>query len=199
MVEIMRKIQLKALAVFAIPHSLVLIFCLIMIFTGLASPFINSFAFDEEGKLYVGEGRTIRVFQDGIQVDVLDMTSDSYVFTINSDNELIVAYPSTVFCMDLAGNVLGEQEDPFAEMYQKINRDGGLVTTNAGDEYRKISEFGWSRIIKNGTEEVYRLSILSFIVKLLIALCGVSLFVNGAWLIKRYKSTGGQGDGLREP
>lgn len=182
------KNQLKNLAAFAIPHSIIMIFCLIMIFLGLASPFINGFALDNEGKLYVGEGRMIRIYQTGIQIDALDMTTDTYVFTINSANELVVAYPSTVYRMDLAGNVLEKRDDPVSETYQQIRKDSKSVTTVSGDEYRKISEFGWSRIIKNGTEEVYRLSVLSFIVKLLLALCGVSLFVNGVWFVHRYRN-----------
>lgn len=184
---VMKK-QLKKLAAFAIPHSIVMIFCLIMIFSGLASPFINGFSLDNEGKLYVGEGRIIRVYQDGIQVDALDMTVDTYVFTINSANELIVAYPSTVYRMDLAGNVLEKRDDPIAETYQQIRNGSKTVITTSGDEYRKVSEFGWSRIIKNGTEEVYRLSVLSFVVKLLLVLCGVSLIVNGAYFVYRYRN-----------
>ena len=183
------KDQLKNLAVFAIPHSIVMIFCLIMVFSGLASPFINSFAVDNAGLLYVGEGKMIRIYHNGVQVDALDMTTDTYVFTINSSNELIVAYPSTVYRMDRAGNVLEKQDDPISETYQQIRNAGKTVTTVSGDEYRKISEFGWSRIIKNGTDEVYRLSVLSFVVKLLLVLCGASLFINGAWLIHRCRKT----------
>lgn len=184
---VMKKAQLKALAMFAIPHAFVMIFCLIMILSGLASPFISSFAIDNEEKLYVGEGRMLRVFHNGVQVDILDMSNDPYVFTINSNNELIVAYPSVVYRMDLAGNVLEKKEDPIAETYQIINKGRSVVTTDSGDEYRKVSEFGWSRIIKNGVTEVYRLSALSFMVKLLLALCSASLLINGAWLINRYK------------
>lgn len=130
----------------------------------------------------------IRIYQDGVQVDVLDMTTDTYVFTINSSNELIVAYPSAVYRMDLAGNVLEKQDDSVSGTYQQIRNGSKTVTTASGDEYRKVSEFGWSRIIKNGTTEVYRLSILSFVVKLLLALCGVSLFVNGAWFVHRCRN-----------
>ena len=186
-VTVMKQRQLKALAMFAIPHSVIIIFCLIMIFTGLASPFINSFALDKDGRLYVGEGKTLRVFQDGAQVYRIAMPTNTYAFEINSANELIVAYPSTVYRMDLEGNVLEKQDDPVSETLQKIEKSGKKVTTASGDEYRKVSEFGWTRIIKNGTEEVYRLSILSFAVKMLLVLCGVSLFVNGIWLITRYK------------
>lgn len=183
------KKHMKQLALFAIPHSLVMIFCLIMIFTGLASPFINGFAIDNEGKLYVGEGKTVHIFYQGLKVGKISMKSDAYSFVINSANELIVATPSTVYRMNTTGNILEKWEDPVSEAYQKMRNSGTVVTTHNGDEYRKISEFGWPRIIKNGTEEVYRLSNLSFIVKILLILCSISLFVNGAWLIHWCRKT----------
>ena len=182
------KQYMKQLALFALPHALIMIFCLLMIFHGFAAPFINGFAFDAQENLYVGEGKTLRIFQDGVHVGKIDMKSDTYAFTINSTNELIVAYPSTVYRMDTTGNILEMWEDPVAETYQKIRNRGAIVTLPNGNEYRKISEFGWTRIMKNGTEEVYRLSILSFVVKLLLFLCAVSLFFNGARFVHRIRS-----------
>ena len=117
------------------------------------------------------------------QVDKIGLKKATYAVSVNNNDELIIAYPSSVHRMDTKGNILDKQEDSNAETYQKLNNQSKIVTASSGDKYQKISEFGWTRIIKNGTEEVYRISTLSFIVKLLLYAVSASLFVNGAWLV----------------
>ncbi len=175
--------QMKRLALFAIPHALIVLLCLLMIICGLATPFINGFAVDAQENLYVGEGKTICIFQDGIQTRKINMKSNTYAFTINSANELIVAYPSTVYRMDTTGNIIEKWEDPHTETYQKIRNGSGVVTSPNGNKYRKTTEFGWTRILKNESEKVYSLSVVSFTVKLLVVLCALSLFINGALFV----------------
>lgn len=179
--------RMMHLALFVLPHALVIIFCLLVIFLGFAYPFINSYALDAQENLYVGEGKTIYIFHQGSPAGKIVMKTDAYVFTVNDADELIVATPSMVYRMDTAGNILEKWEDPVSEEYQKIRNSGVTIITSNGDEYQKVSKFGWSRIIKNGTETVYQLSVLSFVVKLLLFLCFVSLFVNGLWMVYRLR------------
>ena len=175
--------KLKALALFAIPHSFVMIFCNLMIFFGIVSLSINGFGVDTQGELYVAEGKEICIYQNGVQVRTIRLRSDTYAFTMESDDVLIVAYPSAVDRMDKTGNVLESWKDSSSVTYQQIQNNSKTVVTFGGDEYRKVSELGWTRIVKNGTEVVYKISVLSFVVKLLLYICIVSLFANGTWLV----------------
>lgn len=184
----MKKRMLR-LAVFAIPHSLVIFFCLIMIFSSLATPFIGGFALDSQGNLYVGEGKIIRVFREGEVVRSLTMKADTYVFTIDDTDKLVVAYPSTVYRMDLFGNVLEIQADSSAQKYQEIEKGSKEWISPTGDQYRQVSQFGWTRILKNDTEEVYRISFLSFAVKILLYTVSVSLIFNTLWLVTELRKT----------
>jgi len=192
------KQQMKHIALFAIPHALVLIVCLILILSGLAVPFIEGFAVDSQGLMYVGEWDSICIYQDSTPVCVIPFKSSTYAFTIDNNEELIVAFPSVVYRMSTTGTVLEKQDDPAAETYQQLRRQT-VVTTSNGDRYQKVSEFGWTRILKNGTEVVYKITPVSFIVKLLLFLCTISMFVNGAWIVCRFHSKAKTGDGLREP
>ena len=178
---------MKQLALFSVFHSCVILFCLLMIFLGLASPFINGFAVDAQENLYIGEGKTIRIYHDRALVGKIILKGTTYAFVVDSTNELIVAYPAAVHRMDAKGNILEIWEDPVAETFQKFRNAGKLATTPVGDEYRMIGKLGWTRIVKNGTTEVYRISGLSFVVKLLLLTCSVSLFFNGLWLIYRIR------------
>jgi len=177
--------RIKRLIVFTIPHVLIMGLCLLMILTGLATPFISTFALDMQGNLYVGEGKMLRIYHNGVLLREIEMEDYDYAFTINSNNELVVSYTSTVCRMDTSGKILDEWEDHNAKTYQELRRTGTNLTMPNGDKYRKVSELGWTRILRNGTEEIYRLSVFSFIIKLLMSLCFVSLFVNIPWLIYR--------------
>ena len=175
--------KMKALAFFAIPHGLVMIFCNLMILLGTVNLSINGFGVDSQGYLYVAEGTEICVYQNDVHVRTISLGSDTYAFAMGSDDVLLVAYPSAVDRMDKSGKVFESWEDPSSVTYQQIKNSSKTMVTSDGDEYRKVSELGWTRIVKNGTEVVYKISVLSFVVKLLLYVCTVSLFANGTWLV----------------
>ena len=181
---------MKALAFFAIPHGLVMIFCNLMILLGTVNLSINGFGIDTQGYLYVAEGKKICIYQNDIQVRKISLRSDTYAFAMENDDVLLVAYPSIVYRMDKTGYVIEEWEETAAQTHHQIQNNSKTIVTSNGDEYRKVSEMGWTRIVKNGTEVVYKISVLSFVVKLLLYACTVSLFVNGTWLVFRlHKNT----------
>jgi len=63
---------------------------LLLFWTGVITPFINSFGVDKAGRIYVGDQNDIRVYEDGKLVDRirLGMMGDAYGFTVNSDNHM---------------------------------------------------------------------------------------------------------------
>jgi hypothetical protein len=200
----MRK-AMKRLAVFVIPHALVLWFCLITVFLNLASPFLNGFAVDSTGRVYVGENETINIYEDSVKVGSIELEGPNYEFTVDQNNRVVVAYTSEVCLLDSSGIVLETKEDPGMDTFYEIHNKRSASVTVGGDRYKKEGALGWTRIIRNGTEVVYRLSVLSFTVKMLLILCTVSMLVNGVWVItyghkniQEEKSRGKTGGGLFE-
>ena len=175
--------QIRVLAAFVIPHVCVLFFCLIMILSNLAIPFINGFAVDSTGRVYVGEMNSIRVMHDRKTLDSIWMGSSTYTFTIDSNDHILAAYPTCYDLMDREGNILKTIEDPHATMYSQLQRNDHRFLTENGDRYKKTEILGWIRIVKNDSEVVYSISLFSYIVKFLMYLCGLSMFINGVWVI----------------
>ena len=180
--------EMKYLAVFVLPHACIINFCLLMIFLNFATPFISSFGIDSSGRLYVGENDTINIYQDGKKEGYIELKSSNYEFTVNSDDTILVAYPSRVYLMDTSGNILETKEDRNSENYSRLQNNGRTVVAGNGDRYRKVGELGWTRIVKNGSKVVYHIGIFSFVIKFLILICAVSLFFNGLWVIHRIHS-----------
>ena len=186
--------EMKYIAIFAIPHVCVIYFCLIMIFLNLAAPFLNGFAVDSKGRVYVGENKTINIYQDCIKVGSIDLEGETYAFAIVQNDHILVAYTSEVCLLDSFGKVLERKEDSYAQTFNEIQSKRRSSVTVGGDRYKKVDSFGWTRIIRNGSEVVYRLNVLSFVVKCLIVLCTVSMFVNGALVIRYVRKLRKTGD-----
>lgn len=160
--------------------------CLFLILSGHAMPFVHCFAVDGADRIYVGTDGDICVYTDGDLVHKIDpKTSRGYRFTINQNDEIVLSTASKAYIMDLSGNVLQSQEDPGAQLYNQIQYGKRTFVTAKGDEYRLASEFGWTRIMKNGAEVVYRISPLSFAVKVFLALAVGALITFIVWAARQ--------------
>ena len=162
---------------------------LLLFWTGVITPFINSFGVDKAGRIYVGDQNDIRVYEDGKLVDRirLGMMGDAYGFTVNSDDHILMATTSNIYIMDLAGNTLEKQENVGSEMLKKLEHQRRFVS-ESGDEYRLVGYLGWSRIVKNETETVFKISFLSFAYKLMIPLGVVGFVLYLAFAVKSHRN-----------
>ena len=199
----MRK-AMKYLAVFAIPHALIVYFCLIAIFLNLASPFLNGFAVDSTGRVYVGENKYINVYESCVKVGCIELEDATFRFSIDENDHILVAYTSEVCFLDLSGKVLERQEDAYAHTFNKIQLHNLRSVTVGDNHYKKVSVLGWTRVVRNNTEVVYELSVLSFVVKMLLFVCPISMLINGLWVItyghkKICEERKETKDGAREP
>lgn len=148
---------------------------LILLFSGIASPFIRCFAVDDQNNIYIGMRNKICVYDENNQIRTLSpQTSRAYMFTIKEDNTILLSTADTVYSMDLKGNILNSWEDAGADTYNQIQYRKNHFTSQKGDTYKIVSSFGWTRIVKNGTTVVYQISSISFIIKIMlyISFCG---------------------------
>lgn len=180
----MRKSEMKYIALYAIPHALVMIFCIVMILFDIATPYIDSFCADTTGKIYVSENGGIGIYKDRVKVGFIDIRSDNFLINTDQSDNIFVVYTSRIDQIDMNGNVLKTIDDTYSNTYSKLSSSENIYTTENGDRYRKVGNLGWTMIVKNNQKIVYFQSIVSFTIKMLIQICTVSMFVNGIWMIK---------------
>lgn len=175
--------RMRLLAVFAISHSCIALFILLLLASDCITLFIPNFGVDANDRLYIGENKSIRIFQSGVEIGNIRLNSTNYAFAVTEDI-ILLAYPSRTQILDIEGNVLNETKDPNAETYAQIRSTGRTVVSPNGDKYQKRASLGWTQIVKNDSEVVYKISMLSFVAKILMWLVTLSLFINGVWLIR---------------
>lgn len=174
----------KFLAFVAIPLSCIVLICLFLILTGHATLGIPCFAVDSDDRIYVGTQNDILVFDDGVLVNTINpRTSRAYMFTINEDGNILLSTASKEYLMDLEGNIIHEQDDPGAHTYNQIQYNKQKFTSINGDTYELAAVLGRTSIVKNNTEKVYQISLLSFVVKLCLIICVAILFISPLWLL----------------
>lgn len=179
---------IKALAAFAIPHVLVLLFCMASIITGIAMPYLSDgFGIDSSGRIYVGEQSKISVYENGDKINEIPTWLGHHYITVDSGDNLRIITSSGIHIWDLSGNEIQYIEDRLTDEFYYTNTHWRKQVTPSGDTYRVVDNIGWSRIVKNETETVYRISVFSLVVKLLLVLTTISMFINGTVFIFRQK------------
>lgn len=187
----------QRLAIFATSLLCVFGLCFLLIVTGVATPFISGFAVDSNDRIYIGNQNQICVYEgDALIQKISPQTSRSYAFTI-VDDHILLSTSITVYTMDLDGNIIDTQEDPGAHTYNQIQYSKRQFISNNNDTYKLKGQIGWTRIVKNGTETVYQISFLSFLVKILF-FGGVSaVIIVPVWML--LKNIGNKKDRERPP
>ena len=176
--------SLRYLATFSVLFFCIIVTCLTLILSGAVNLSIHSFAVDTNHRLYVGTENKILVYQNGELVNTINpQTSKGYMFTICEDETIMLATTAKVYIMDLKGDIVREYEDS-ANMYNKLKSKRNSFTASNGDEYRKVGVLGRTRIIKNNQNTVYRISLLSVIVKFFIIFAAISILVFPVCLIR---------------
>ncbi len=171
--------------------------CLICVVSGIVTLSIECFAVDSLDRLYVGTQNEIRIYEDGVLTHTIDpKTSSGYMFTIK-DDQIVLATPSRIYTMNLQGDILDAQEDKSSNMYNQIQYKKRVFTSSNGDEYQIKDQIGRTRIVKNGEETVYQISVFSVVVKYLIVIAVLSIFLFPFWIVPKYKKLKEQGDGFK--
>ena len=178
------KKMMLSLAIVCPSLFVVLLSCFVLVITGTVTLSVSGFAVDHFDRLYIGTTNEIRVYEESrIVKNISPHTSRTYVFTIQEGENILLSTSTKVYVMDLDGNVLETKEDPGADIYNQLSYQKGRFISDKGDIYRMSSVFGWTRITKNSTEIVYQIDVLSFCVKLLLAICAIVIFVFPVWAL----------------
>ena len=141
---------------------------------------IYSYAVDSAGQVYVGVNSKITVYQDGEPVRSFSPgTTRGYKFTMLENDTLLVSLGSDMHTMDLEGNIL-ERFDRDDGTYSHIALSFGKFVSPTGDTYQ-LTFFGWPRIVKNGTEVVYRVPGVSVLAAIIGGIAAAAAAVICVW------------------
>ena len=169
---------MKRLFIFMFCYVSVIIPCFLLILSGSVTLWINGFAVDKNGRLYIGNAKEIHVFEDGKQIKKLNpRTSRSYVFTITDDNTILLSTSSKVYSMDLEGNILHQKTDPGADTYNQLSYSKNNFITSTGDTYKLRNIIGWWVIVKNDSQIVWNMGLLSYLVLVAVSCCILGMLV----------------------
>lgn len=159
--------------------GVIVFICFFLMFSGQVSLSNNGFAVDSEGQLYVGQQNEIIVLKDGECVNAINpRTSRSYAFTITDEQAILLSTSSTVYTMDLSGNVLTEQPDEGTKVYNQLQHKKSFTDVH-GAKYTMRSPWGRTSVYKDGVR-IYEIPTLDYIVRILLIVSVVGGLVASA-------------------
>ena len=171
----------KSLVIFVAVIGPIMFTCLFLIITGTVTIFLSGFAVDTDNRLYLGKDSRIEVFDNGILDHTISpKTSRGYIFTIQSDNTILVSTGSIVYNLDIDGNVILQEEDFRSRVYYAIKKNGNPYYANNGEKYVLKYPWGRTEIIHEGndqTEIIYQMPVLDYVTEILLVISIISLFI----------------------
>lgn len=175
----------KLLIIYLLILFPIITICNALMNTGRVSINYSGFGVDDSGVLYVGKDSGIEKYKDGKMIGIISpQTSRGYAFTIQGDDTILLSTASTVYTLDLSGNVLDEWEDKDTSTFNKLQFIKKF-TTKDGHKYVMKSHFGRTIICCNN-EIIYQMPLLDYIVKILWFSCFFIAFIFAIMLVKQY-------------
>lgn len=145
----------KLMRVLAVAAALIFVLSVIAITTGAMALSYSGVAVDEAGRLYLGRGSKIEVYQAGEKVDTIQPHVDkSYVFTVR-DGELLLSTGKTAVTLDLQGNGIDEQTDEGGALYQELKPQRRSFTAADGTVYTLRHEVLAAQVISDDGTVLY--------------------------------------------
>lgn len=138
----------------------------------------NGFAVDSNGNLYLGLNHQISVHSNGKLVrSITTGTSRGYAFTIDNSDHLILSTSTTIYKMDLYGNIIETGHDENARLFLNMQRNR-TFTAEDGSKYVCKNTLGYIEILNNGVT-VYRMpgwhyiALIAFILSIISFAIGI--------------------------
>lgn len=176
---------LKQLIIYVLIAGTAMFICLTLILTGKVTLDYSGFAFDSQGNFYLGKDSKIEVYHDEALVRTINAkTSRGYAFTVQNDT-IILSTGTTVYTMDLQGNVTDEKEDPDTRTFNALQKQKKVFTSDDGHTYTQKKLFGRISIVSDDGDTVFRMPVSDFVIKSVLTATVISLFIAVPVLIVR--------------
>lgn len=155
----------KLMRALAIPAALIFVLAIVAMTTGTMSLSYSGVAADDAGRLYLGRGGRIEVYEAGRNVESIKPdVNKSFIFTLR-DGQLVLSTGKEVTTLDLQGTVIESKTDEGKVVYRQLKpqrhsftaADGTVYTlrhemlaaqVTTGDGTVLYSEPGWANALK---------------------------------------------------
>lgn len=156
--------------------------CGICVICDFVSPQFHGFGVDSEGRLYVGLGRSIAVYENGDKIYEIrrNYTRRGYVFTVQPDDTLIICSGNSVCTVDLKGNEIIEPWEEDAWTADRIKTGKYYFRSSDGRNYTARRPLGRLTIYQEDAV-IYQMPLVEYILVVLLIVSipcfAVSVFV----------------------
>lgn len=125
----------KLMRALAIPAALIFVLAIVAMTTGAMSLSYSGVAADDAGRLYLGRGGRIEVYEAGQNVAAIKPdVNKSFLFTLR-DGQLVLSTGKVVTTLDLQGNVIDSKTDEGKAVYQQLKSQRHSFTAADGTTY----------------------------------------------------------------
>ena len=171
----------------AIPAAVIFALSIVAMVTGTMALSYSGVAADDAGRLYLGRGGRIEVYEAGQKVDTIVPHADkSFVFTVR-DGQLVLSTGKTVITLDLQGNAVDQQEDKDGAVYQELKPLRRGFTAADGTTYTLRREMLATQVVTGDNQVVYSEPGWANALKPLLALAGLYvIFAAGYIALDRF-------------
>lgn len=142
----------QMLSAFIVISRILFGLCVVLVFFDLVPLTFNGFGVDSIGRLYVGRGHHIEVWENGQQINTIRKgTSRGHAFTILENDTILLASGNSVMIMDLEGTTtLEKRKEDHEKTYDKLSNQR-IFTAVTGEQYRVGRLYGRLTIVQNET------------------------------------------------
>lgn len=140
----------QILSAFVVISRILFGLCIVLVFFDLVPLTFNGFGVDSIGRLYVGRGHHIEVWENGELVNSIHKgTSRGHKFTVLENDTILLASGNSVMIMDLEGTTTLEKwEEDHEKTYDELSNQR-IFTAVTGEQYRIGRLYGRLTIVQN--------------------------------------------------
>ncbi len=177
----------KLMRMLAIPAALIFVLAIIAMATGAMSLSYSGVAVDDAGRLYLGRGGKIEVYEDGQKVNVIAPEVDkSFVLTIR-EGQLVLSTGKVVTTLDLQGNAVDSKADEGGAVYKALKPLRRSFTAADGTTYTLRHEMLAAQVTAEDGTVLYSEPVWANALKPLLALAGLYvIFAAGYIALDRF-------------
>lgn len=166
--KIINKFRIYPWELFCLACTLLFGVCNILVITGAVSYGFSGFGVDSAGRLYVGRGHKIEVYENQKEIYTIKKgTSRGFVFTVQKDDTILLASSNNVYVMDLRGTTtLKSWDESSLTTHKDLHAGRFLYQTDSGNVYTASKILGFLTI-SCGSNVVYTMPLLDYIIMIL--------------------------------
>lgn len=155
--------------------------------TGRMALSYEGIAADDAGRLYLGRGGKIEVYEAGQKVSTITPHVDkSFLFTVR-DGQLLLSTGKNVAALDLQGNEVEQQADEDGALYKELKAQRRSFTAADGTVYTLRHEMLAAQVVTDSGSVVFHEPGWANVLKPLLALAGLYvIFAAGYIALDRF-------------